>query len=113
MQTEHYLDEAVENVVANFRYHFFAEDGPRWQKVSVAQPLVTEYFYFPFEDTNVESDEQLAYDPVQGARIQAHNGWVMTDNPLENFAAKGTMTYFRLVEQVINKYTTEVRLMVF
>lgn len=95
-QTERYLDEAVENVLANFRYHFFAEDGPRWQQVTVAQPLVTEYFYFPFEDTGkVESDELLAYDTIEGAKIQAHNGWVMTDNPLENFAAKGTMTYFR------------------
>lgn len=95
-QTERYLDEAVENVLANFRYHFFAEDGPRWQQVTVAQPLVTEYFYFPSKDTGkVESDELLAYDAVEGAKIQAHNGWVMTDNPLENFAAKGTMTYFR------------------
>lgn len=95
-QTERYLDEAVENVLANFRYHFFAADGPRWQQVTIAQPLVTQYFYFPFKDTGkVESDELLAYDVVEGAKIQAHNGWVMTDNPLENFAAKGTMTYFR------------------
>ncbi len=65
-----YLDEAVDNVMSNFTYHFFAADGPKWAKVTKNQPIVASYFYFPFEDKGVQSDELLAYDKIQGAKIQ-------------------------------------------
>ncbi len=65
------MDEAVENVMSNFKYHFFAADGPKWPKVTKNHPIVARYFYFPFdENSDVFSEEILAYDQVQGAKIQ-------------------------------------------
>ena len=98
-----WLDEAVENALANVRYHFFATDGPHWQRVSVADktPLVPTYFYFPFEDASVERDEAIAFDELDGQRVQAHNGWVMGDDPLKNFAEQGTQVSVQLLHMIL------------
>jgi glycogen debranching enzyme len=90
-----YLDEAANNVVSNTYYHFIAHDGPKWRKVTKDQPIVRTYFYFPFDDTNAKNDELVAFDKTKNIRIQAHNGWVMGDDPLKNFASKESNVYFR------------------
>ena len=41
-----FLNEAVENVLSNVRYHFFAHDGPQWRRASKETPLARCYFYF-------------------------------------------------------------------
>ena len=71
-----YLNEAVNNVVANTFYHFIAHDGPKWKQVEAKHhPIVRTYFYFPFEDFDAKSDELFAFNPEKSIRIQAHNGW--------------------------------------
>ena len=93
---ESYLSEAVENVLCNVRYHFFAHDGPRWQQINKDKPLVRNYFYFGlFPDASVTLDEQRAYEKQHAERIHAHNGWVMGDDPLKNFASEDSTVYFR------------------
>lgn len=69
---EGYLTEAVDNVISNFKYHFFAHDGPKWREVNSKQKIVAGYFYFPFEDKDVAFDESLACNKVQGAKIQVN-----------------------------------------
>lgn len=93
-----YLTEAVENVLSNVRYHFFAHDGPQWQQVSKDKPLVRCYFYYApsfADEENVWRDEERAYDKQYAERIHAHNGWVMGDDPLKNFAGPESTVYFR------------------
>ena len=93
---ENYLTEAVENVLCNVRYHFFAQDGPKWQQINKDKPLVRNYFYFEqFPDETVQLNEQRAYEKQSAERIHAHNGWVMGDDPLKNFASEESTVYFR------------------
>lgn len=49
------------------------------------------YFTYFHADQNVEADEKLAYDPVESQLFFAHNGWVMGDDPLKNFAELPSM----------------------
>jgi glycogen debranching enzyme len=99
---EGYLNEAVDNVLSSVNNQFFAEDGPKWETVSKKSPIVYSYFYFPFPDDNdVLLDEAAAFDDdptvatSKAKRIQAHNGWVMGDDPLKNFADKHSTVYIR------------------
>ena len=92
---EGYLTEGVNNVIASTFYFFFAHDGPKWAEVTKEQPIVRTYFYFPFKDASVSSDEEHSLNPETAVRIQAHNGWVMGDDPLKNFAGEESTVYFR------------------
>ena len=80
-QIESYLTEAVDNVISNLKYYFFANDGPKWTEVNSKQKIVASYFYYPFEDKdvsadfdtmNLEYDEVIAFDKIQGAKIQVN-----------------------------------------
>lgn len=51
-QIEVFLNEAVENVLSNVRYHFFAHDGPRWRQVTKQTPLARCYFYYEAPEVN-------------------------------------------------------------
>jgi glycogen debranching enzyme len=93
---ESYMTESVNNVISTVYYFFFDKSGPRWDKVSRDQPIVRTYFYYPFADESVEADEKRGFeDLVSSMRIQAHNGWVMGDDPLRNFAAPDSTVYLR------------------
>lgn len=95
---ENDLINGVNNVMSHFHYYFLANEGHKWPKISPEKPVVTNYFYFPFENVNVTSDEAKAYDESEnsdGLKIQAYNGWVMGDDPLKNFATEGSNIYFK------------------
>ena len=47
------------------------------------------YFTLPKEKMTVEQEEEMM-NSDRGAYCMAHNGWVMSDDPLRNFAEPGT-----------------------
>jgi glycogen debranching enzyme len=57
--------------------------------------LFFSYFLYPFETTTVEEDEEHAYDPEKGKYLMACNGWVMGDDPMNNFAVYPSQVYLR------------------
>jgi glycogen debranching enzyme len=91
------LTEATNNVISNMYYHFFAHDGPRWPKVDRKHPIVFTYFYYPFGDgESAKANEETAFESAANAeRVQAHNGWVMNDDPLRNFASEDSFVYLK------------------
>lgn len=91
-----WLENAIENVLLNAKYHFFAEDGPKYKFVSVSDtPLVPTYFYCPFNDSNMEQEELYAFDDDKGRFLMAHNGWVMNHDPLVNFCNPDSLVYIK------------------
>ncbi|XP_071444480.1 glycogen debranching enzyme [Hetaerina americana] len=93
-----HISSAVENVIAHVRYHFVSGDGPRQACVSEKTPLVPRYFkelpMDPSVITTMQDEERLMYS-AQASQIMAHNGWVMNDDPLRNFAAPDSDVYLR------------------
>ena len=49
---------------------------------------VYSYFVLPREGLTVEQEEATMHTD-KGAFCMAHNGWVMSDDPLKNFAEPG------------------------
>lgn len=47
------------------------------------------YFTFPFKESTLEQDLLLMDQPDKACHFLAHNGWVMGDDPLRNFAEPG------------------------
>lgn len=47
------------------------------------------YFTFPFKDMTLEQELLLLDQPDKTCHFLAHNGWVMGDDPLRNFAEPG------------------------
>lgn len=50
---------------------------------------VDRYFTFPFEEKSLEDDLPMMDQPDKARHFLAHNGWVMGDDPLRNFAEPG------------------------
>nr|CAD7601350.1 unnamed protein product [Timema genevievae] len=107
-----HLQAAVENSIAGIRYFRVQSDGPRIKQVSLKNPLVPRYFtepdtvsdiaqrdrlmYFTEPDTvsDIAQRDRLMYTP-EACLVMAHNGWVMSDDPLRNFAASDSNVYLR------------------
>ena len=49
---------------------------------------VASYFTLPKENMSLEQEEEMM-NSERGAYCMAHNGWVMSDDPLRNFAEPG------------------------
>ena len=105
---------AVENCLNTCQYHFFDAHGPHFSTICPNTPFVGNYFAYPHEkifDTSPAVVEQ-AYRENNKAfleRAMAHNGWVMNDNPLRNFAEDrhGPNVYFR---RELNQWSDIVKL---
>lgn len=47
------------------------------------------YFTFPYPEMTLEQELLLLDQPGKTCHFLAHNGWVMGDDPLRNFAEPG------------------------
>lgn len=52
------------------------------------------YFTYDFEEVPFEEEEPMMYQPEKAVYFMAHNGWVMGDDPLRNFAEPGELILF-------------------
>ncbi|KAG9276162.1 glycogen debranching enzyme [Astyanax mexicanus] len=93
MQSHH--EQAVNCIMGTVHYERLAPNGPKLGPFSREHPLVTSYFTFPFEDMPMEKEKQLLQNPENACHFLAHNGWVMGDDPLRNFAEPGSNVYLR------------------
>ncbi|XP_032420985.1 glycogen debranching enzyme isoform X2 [Xiphophorus hellerii] len=88
-------EQAVNCVVGNIVYERLADHGPKLGPVTRKEPLVTRYFTFPFEEMTLEQEMEFLNQPDKMCHFLAHNGWVMGDDPLRNFAEPGSNVYLR------------------
>lgn len=51
---------------------------------------ISRYFTFPFQEMDLSTEESMMHLPDKACFFMAHNGWVMGDDPLRNFAEPGT-----------------------
>jgi glycogen debranching enzyme len=113
-QVEAELKLAIENCLNGCEYHFFDPYGPKFELISPRTPFVGNYFAYPHQkifETNPKEVEQAFKDNDKTflERVMAHNGWVMNDNPLRNFAedTQGPNVYFR---RELNQWSDIVKL---
>uniref|UniRef100_A0A4W6G5M0 Glycogen debranching enzyme n=1 Tax=Lates calcarifer TaxID=8187 RepID=A0A4W6G5M0_LATCA len=59
------------------------------------QHNMIKYFTYPYQDMTLEQEMQLLDQPDKTCHFLAHNGWVMGDDPLRNFAEPGSNVYLR------------------
>ncbi|XP_070563768.1 glycogen debranching enzyme-like [Ptychodera flava] len=88
------LGKAVDNVICNVSYHYTQPHGPKLGTISLKHPVVPQYFTHPGEETDV-FQEEAAINTDKASFVWAHNGWVMGDDPLRNFAEPGSSVYLR------------------
>ncbi|XP_046883319.1 glycogen debranching enzyme isoform X2 [Hypomesus transpacificus] len=93
MQQHH--EQAVNCIVGSVLYERLADHGPKLGPVSKKHPLVTRYFTFQFPEQPLEAELRLLDKPDKACHFLAHNGWVMGDDPLRNFAEPGSNVYLR------------------
>jgi len=88
-------EQAANCVVGNVVYERLADHGPKLGPVTRKNPLVTRYFTFPFPEMTLAQEMVLMDQPDKSCHFLAHNGWVMGDDPLRNFAEPGSNVYIR------------------
>ncbi|XP_051556352.1 glycogen debranching enzyme-like isoform X3 [Myxocyprinus asiaticus] len=88
-------EQAANCINGSVTYERLADHGPKLGPVTRKHPLVTRYFTFPFEELTLEQDLELINQPEKACHFLAHNGWVMGDDPLRNFAEPGSNVYIR------------------
>ncbi len=105
---------AINNCLQSCEFHFFAPLGPHFSAISPRTPFVGNYFAYPEQrifDTSPAEVEQAYKEKNRSflERVMAHNGWVMHDNPLRNFAedTHGPNVYFR---RELNQWSDIVKL---
>lgn len=89
-----HLNAAIHNFVANINWRFLDSNGPKCTKVDEDSPLMWNYFTLNKEDMTIEEEEKMMFTS-KGQFCMAHNGWVMGDDPLRNFAEPGSNVYLR------------------
>ncbi|RCN32381.1 glycogen debranching enzyme, partial [Ancylostoma caninum] len=85
----------LQAVMGHITYQRIADHGPKYGAVTEKNPLTTDYFLHTENSTSWEEDEHLAYDPDKSRFLQAFNGWVMSADPLKNFALPDSQVYLR------------------
>jgi glycogen debranching enzyme len=113
-QIESDIIYAIRNCLNGCEYHFFDPHGPHFATISPKTPFVGNYFAYPHDkifETSPTEIEQAYNDNNKTflERVMAHNGWVMNDNPLRNFAedTQGPNVYFR---RELNQWSDIVKL---
>ncbi|XP_019484890.1 PREDICTED: LOW QUALITY PROTEIN: glycogen debranching enzyme [Hipposideros armiger] len=91
----YHQEQAVNCLLGNVFYERLAGHGPKLGPVTRKHPLVTRYFTFPFEEMALSAEESIIHLPNKACFLMAHNGWVMGDDPLRNFAEPGSDVYLR------------------
>ncbi|XP_051552871.1 glycogen debranching enzyme-like isoform X1 [Myxocyprinus asiaticus] len=94
-EIQHHQEQAANCINGTVTYERLADHGPKQGPVTRKHPLVTRYFTFPFEESTLEQDLELLNKPEKACHFLAHNGWVMGDDPLRNFAEPGSNVYIR------------------
>lgn len=84
-EIQEYLTYAVDNALAGVRYERVQGDGPRVRVNDNSNPLFSRYFTPDEKNLTFEEYEQLIYTD-KGKEFMAHNGWVMSADPLNDFA---------------------------
>ncbi|XP_060552915.1 glycogen debranching enzyme-like isoform X1 [Ruditapes philippinarum] len=90
-----HLNTAVNNFMANIRWRFLNEDGPKIKQVTEREPLMHDYFIVSKKYTGSVGSEETHMNGDGGKYVFACNGWVMGDDPLRNFAESGSNIYLR------------------
>ncbi|XP_072500200.1 glycogen debranching enzyme isoform X2 [Notamacropus eugenii] len=94
-QMNYHQEQAVNCILGNVFYERLAGHGPKLGPVTRKHPLVTRYFTFPFGEMTLAEEETFINRPDKSCFFMAHNGWVMGDDPLRNFAEPGSEVYLR------------------
>lgn len=82
-------------VMGHITYQRINDKGPKLGAVTSKHPLITNYFSFNEDSVSWEEDEKLAFNPDSSRFIHAFNGWVMSADPLKNFALSDSQVYLR------------------
>ena len=92
-----HLKAGVDNICAGASYQHVDSHGPRHTRVSVREDeeLVAPYFTCPGDNELTLAQESDLCWSARGSACMAHNGWVMGDDPLRNFALPGSNVYLR------------------
>lgn len=106
---------AVDNVIKAARYERLSNDGPKIPFVTKKTPFATRYFLDCLDELecrgfyihrkkyflklvfylDLAQVEDSLFDEKVSCFFMAHNGWVMGDDPLRNFAEKNSFVYLR------------------
>ncbi|CAL2030891.1 unnamed protein product [Caenorhabditis brenneri] len=85
----------LQAVMGGITYERIAENGPKKGLVSAENPLTTDYFLHLEADLGWKNEEHFAFDPEKSKLLMAFNGWVMSSDPMKNFALKDSQVYLR------------------
>ncbi|GAA6088245.1 glycogen debranching enzyme isoform X2, partial [Tachysurus ichikawai] len=94
-EISYHQEQAANCSIGTIFYERLADHGPKLGPVTRKHPLVTRYFTFPFKVESLEKELLLMDQPDKSCHFLAHNGWVMGDDPLRNFAEPGSNVYIR------------------
>ncbi|CAD6192035.1 unnamed protein product [Caenorhabditis auriculariae] len=85
----------LNSVMGHIRYERTADHGPKRGRVDPENPLTTDYFLHLESSNGWKDEEKLAYDSEKSKFLMAFNGWIMSSNPLVNFALSDSQVYLR------------------
>ncbi|XP_040216109.1 glycogen debranching enzyme isoform X1 [Rana temporaria] len=94
-QVNFHHEQAVNCLLGTMTYDRLANNGPKLGAITKKDPIVTRYFTFPFGKMSLEEEEPLMHQQDKACYFMAHNGWVMGDDPLRNFAGPDSNVYLR------------------
>ncbi|XP_039591820.1 glycogen debranching enzyme isoform X2 [Polypterus senegalus] len=94
-EVQYHQEQAVNCILGNVTYERLADHGPKLGPVTRKDPIVTRYFTYSYKDMSLVEEEKLLSQPDKACQFLAHNGWVMGDDPLRNFAEPGSNVYLR------------------